>query len=63
MALALGAAAVGGLYALDRIANRVVRPVPRRPEITAPELGLPHEDLRIPSGDQVATRVALVSAG
>ncbi len=50
VALAVGAATVGGLYALDRIANQVVRPMPREPEVTAPELGLPHEDLRIPSG-------------
>jgi alpha-beta hydrolase superfamily lysophospholipase len=51
LAFAVAAAAVGVLYALDRIANKVVRPVPREPEVTAPELGLPHEDLRIPSGD------------
>lgn len=38
VAAAIGAAAVGGLYALDRIATRVVRPVPGRPEVTAPEL-------------------------
>ena len=49
--VAVGAATLGGLYALDRIAGQVVRPVPRRPEVTAPELGLPHEELRIPSGD------------
>jgi len=53
LAFGVGAAAVGGLYALDRIANRVVRPVPREPDVTVPELGLPNEDLRIPSGHQL----------
>lgn len=63
VALALGAATVGGLYALDRVANRVVRPVPRQPEVTAPELGLPHEDLRIPSGREVLHGWLLSPAG
>jgi pimeloyl-ACP methyl ester carboxylesterase len=46
-------AALGGLYTLDRVANAVVRPVPGDPEITVPDLGIPHEDLDIPSGAQV----------
>ena len=48
--MALGAAAVGGLYAMDRVANEVVRPRPRAPEVTPEELGLQHEDVLIPSG-------------
>ena len=47
----LGAGFAGGLVALDRVANAVVRPVPRLPDVTVPELGLRHEDLSIPSGD------------
>lgn len=51
VALAAAAIAAGGLFALDRLANAVVRPVPREPDVTVPDLGLPHEDLTIPSGD------------
>lgn len=47
---AAGAALVGGLLVLDRIAASVMRPVPRAPEVTVPELGIPHEDIAIPSG-------------
>lgn len=39
------------LFALDRLAERVARPAYRPFERTVPELGIPHEDLRIPSGD------------
>ena len=46
-----GSAVVAGVVALDRMATRVVRPVPRPPERTVPELGVEHEDLRIPAGD------------
>lgn len=48
---AVGALAAGGLYALDRVANAVVRPVPREPDVTVPDLGIRHEDLTIPAGD------------
>jgi alpha-beta hydrolase superfamily lysophospholipase len=41
------------LYALDRVAQAAVRPVPREPDRTAPELGLPHEDILIPNEDHV----------
>jgi pimeloyl-ACP methyl ester carboxylesterase len=43
-------AAAGGLYALDRVAISVVRPVPGDPPVTVPSLGIPCEDLDIPSG-------------
>lgn len=48
----LGAIGVAGgaLIALDRIANRVVKPIPREPDVGVPELGLDHEDLVIPAG-------------
>jgi alpha-beta hydrolase superfamily lysophospholipase len=49
--VAAGAAAAGGLYALDRVANQVVRPVPRPPAVSVPELGYGHEDVLIPAGD------------
>jgi alpha-beta hydrolase superfamily lysophospholipase len=52
--LGLGAGAVvllGLVLALDRFANHVVSPAYRPFERTVPELGLPHEDLSIPSGD------------
>jgi alpha-beta hydrolase superfamily lysophospholipase len=39
------------LFALDRLAERVARPTYRPFERTVPELAIPHEDLRIPSGD------------
>lgn len=48
--LTAGALAGGGLYALDRLANAVVRPVPREPDVTVPDLGIGHEDLVISSG-------------
>ncbi|MDH5588403.1 MAG: alpha/beta fold hydrolase [Gemmatimonadota bacterium] len=41
------------LVALDRMAGRVVRPPPRAPERSVSDLGFPHEDLEIPSGDHV----------
>jgi len=44
------AAAAGGLYALDRVAISVVRPVPGDPPVTVPSLGIRYEDLDIPSG-------------
>ncbi len=51
--LAWGGAAllVAVVVGLDRLANRVTTPTPRAFERTVPELGLPHEDLVIPSGD------------
>lgn len=45
-----GVAAVSGLFALDRVANTAVRPRPGDPPITVPSLGIPYEDLEIPSG-------------
>ena len=48
--IVVGVAAAGGLYALDRLANEVVRPVPRRPERSVGDSGLDHEDLAIASG-------------
>jgi len=52
-AFTAGAVATGGLIALDRVANAVMRPVPREPDVTVPELGIRHEDLSIPAGDHV----------
>jgi pimeloyl-ACP methyl ester carboxylesterase len=49
--IALGAAAAGGLVALDRFANMSVRPIAQVPPISVSELGLGHEDVTIPSGD------------
>jgi uncharacterized protein len=40
------------LGVLDRLANRVVRPVTRPPERTVPDLGVAFEDLTIRSGEQ-----------
>lgn len=53
VALGAGVAAAGGLMALDRLANTVVRPVPRDPDVDMASLGVRHEDLTIPSGDHV----------
>lgn len=54
--LAVGVGSAGGLYALDRFANRVVRPRPGEPDRTVPELGVDHEDFTIPSdGHDLAT--------
>lgn len=47
----VGVAVAGGLVALDRMANRVVKPYPREPDVTVPDLGIRHEDLQIPSAD------------
>lgn len=49
--LTVGAVAAGGLVALDRLANAVVRPVPGVEDRSLPELGVDHEDLTIRSGD------------
>jgi len=46
-----GGAALLAIFGLDRLAARVASPPPRAIERTVPELGMPHEDLRIPSGD------------
>jgi len=48
----VGGAAVAGVYALDRLANHVVRPLPRPPARTVRDSGLEHEDVTIESGDQ-----------
>mgnify|MGYP001480309846 CR=1 FL=1 len=53
--LALGLAAAGGVYALDRVAKSIVRPVPRLPGRSVPDTGLEHEDLIIGAGgDELA---------
>jgi alpha-beta hydrolase superfamily lysophospholipase len=46
--LAIGLAVAGGTFALDRVANALIRPVPRVPDRSVPDSGLEHEDLRIP---------------
>jgi alpha-beta hydrolase superfamily lysophospholipase len=45
--VAVGIAAAGGLYALDRVASAVVRPVPRLPGRGVLDAGLDHEDIVI----------------
>jgi alpha-beta hydrolase superfamily lysophospholipase len=47
----VGAAAAGGIYTLNRLANEVVRPVPREPSRTVPDAGLDYEDFTIASGE------------
>ena len=48
--VALGAGLAAVLWGLDRIANRVIRPLSHTPDKTVPELGVPHEQLTIRSG-------------
>jgi pimeloyl-ACP methyl ester carboxylesterase len=50
--LFLGVAVAGGALTLDRIANAIIRPVPRTSELSTADLGVDHEDLTIGSGDQ-----------
>jgi alpha-beta hydrolase superfamily lysophospholipase len=50
-ALSASAVAGGGLLILDRVANAVVRPVPKAPDVDMATLAVRHEDLVIPSGD------------
>jgi len=47
--LALGIAAAGGALWLDRLATRIVRPVPRSSERSVADAGLEHEDVAIPT--------------
>jgi len=42
--------AAGSLYALDRLANRIVRPVPRPPARNVADIGLEHESFLVESG-------------
>jgi alpha-beta hydrolase superfamily lysophospholipase len=49
--LVLGAAVVGSALTLDRIANAIIRPVPRRSDLSGAAEGLEHEDLTIGGGD------------
>lgn len=46
-----GVVTAGGLVALDRLATRVVRPVPGAPDRPVPALGVDYEDLTIRSDD------------
>lgn len=63
VSMAVGAAAVGGLYALDRVANEVVHPKPRMPEVTPTDLGLHCEDVEIPSHGHILTGSLLTPDG
>jgi len=47
----IGVVVAGVVVVLDRMAGRVVRPVPTLPERSVPDLDVEHEDLTIPSGD------------
>ena len=49
--VAAGVVTAGGLVALDRLANRVVQPVPALPRRSVPDVGVDHEDFTIRSGD------------
>lgn len=51
VAVGAGAVAVGGLVALDRLAQAVVRPPVRRPTSKVRDLGFRHEDVVIGSGE------------
>jgi len=48
--VALGVAGAGGLFALDRLANAALRPIPQVPDRSVPDVGVEHEDFVIPSG-------------
>ena len=48
--VAVGVAAAGGIFALDRVANAVVRPVPRLPSRGMLDAGLDHEDIVVDAG-------------
>ncbi len=50
-AVVVGGVVVGGVVALDRMATRVLRPVPTLPDRSVPDLGVEHEDFTIQSGD------------
>jgi alpha-beta hydrolase superfamily lysophospholipase len=50
--LFLGVAVAGGALTLDRIANAIIRPVPRTSDVSVAELGVDHEELTIGGGDQ-----------
>lgn len=54
---------MAGLYALDRVADAAVRPRPGDPPVTVPSLGIPHEDLDIPSGIHTLKGWLLAGAG
>jgi len=60
--LFLGVAVVGGAVTLDRIANAIIRPVPRRSDLAVEGLGLEHEDLSIRAGDQTLAALLLRGA-
>jgi len=45
----LGGAVLAGLYAADRLATRVVRPPRRLPDRSLADLGIPHDELTIPT--------------
>ncbi len=49
--LLLGVAVVGGALTLDRVANAVIRPVPKAGDLTGAAQGLAHEDVTIGTGD------------
>jgi alpha-beta hydrolase superfamily lysophospholipase len=49
--LFLGVAVVGGALTLDRIANAIIRPVPRGTDLAVDGSGLEHEDLSIQAGN------------
>lgn len=49
---AIGVTLVGMLLGLDRLAGKVVKPLPLPVDRTVPELGIEYEDLTIRSGDR-----------
>ncbi len=60
--LFLGVAVVGGALTLDRIANAVIRPVPRKADLAVEDSGLDHEDLTIGTGDRALAALLLRGA-
>jgi alpha-beta hydrolase superfamily lysophospholipase len=48
--LAIGVAVAGAALVLDRVANQIVRPVPRVPDRSVGDTGLHYEDVSIPAG-------------
>jgi alpha-beta hydrolase superfamily lysophospholipase len=49
--LFLGVAVVGGAVTLDRIANAIIRPVPRTTDLAGAAQGIEHEDVAIGEGE------------
>jgi pimeloyl-ACP methyl ester carboxylesterase len=60
--LFLGVAVVGGAVTLDRIANAIIRPVPRKTDLAVATPDLEYEDFIIGAGDQARAALLLRAA-